>query len=255
MTKNKFEGELKFINPRYLVNERQNERIESFFIGLGAVFNDLKGLLFFEKMLMEYYEVPEEDETSPHAGNYFGIEVQIQKLITSSVFEFFAFLKANNDVFSMSEFIEILNELPRDEQVIWNNFIEAANERYSETTVLFNTMSKIRHNVGFHYDQKGKVLRNAYISFFYGKNIDNRHVYAYYSIGKNLELSRFYFSDAVIQESMYIASGGKMKEINKNDESFKIYQQQVMETVKVMCSIILQLMKEYIRSRRNSHRT
>ena len=137
----------------------------------------------------------------------------------------------------MSEFIEILNELPRDEQVIWNNFIEAANERYSETTVLFNTMSKIRHNVGFHYDQKGKVLRNAYISFFYGKNIDNRHVYAYYSIGKNLELSRFYFSDAVIQESMYIASGGKMKEINKNDESFKIYQQQVMETVKGMCSI------------------
>ena len=58
MTKNKFEGELKFINPRYLVNERQNERIESFFIGLGAVFNDLKGLLFFEKMLTECYKMP-----------------------------------------------------------------------------------------------------------------------------------------------------------------------------------------------------
>ena len=52
MTK-QFKGELKWINPQLLISEKNHDKIESFFLGLGVIFNDLKGLILFERMLIK----------------------------------------------------------------------------------------------------------------------------------------------------------------------------------------------------------
>src|SRR3989338_3713523 len=157
----KFKGELNEITPSFLVTE--SNRVEGFFLGLGVVFNDLKGFVLFEKMLQEKYEAPSADEITSHAGNYSGVLVQIQKLAASTINEFFVFLEKNTVVFKTNEFKEISNRLSKSDKVLLDGMVSAANGNLPGAEGLLKTLVKIRSNIAFHYDHSGKILRNAYV--------------------------------------------------------------------------------------------
>jgi len=247
----KFKGELSWIDPDKLITEDSYNKTESFFLVLGVVFNDLKGLILFEKMLTDYYERPKNGEVTSHVGNYSGTMVQIKKLIASTINEFFIFLKKNSDVFSESEFKQIFNRLSRSDKQLWEAMVAASHRKLPNVTNLLDSIVQIRNNIAYHYYQSGKALRNGYISRFFGKTKDDRNKFAYYSIGDSLEATRFYFSDAAVEESLYMAAGKKPKEDIIGDISLKNYQEQVIEIIKVMNAAIASLLKNYIQSRRN----
>lgn len=247
----RFIGELEHISPKLLITEKEYNRVESFFLGLGVVFNDLKGIILFEKMLIDYYEKPQDNEITSHAGNYGGVYIQIQKLIASTINEFFAFLRKNSDLLNTNEFKEIFKKLNKEERVLWEGMIAASRNKFSRVTDFMKTIAQIRSNVAFHYDHSGKILRSAYISYFFGKTHDGRNKHAYYSIGDSIENTRFYFSDAAVEESLYIAAGKKLKESHVGNTSLEKYRQQTRETIEVMSAVISSILKKYIKLRRN----
>lgn len=247
----KFKGELSWIDPDKLITADSYNKTEGFFLSLGVVFNDLKGIILFEKMLMDHYERPKNGEVTSHVGNYSGTMVQIKKLIASTINEFFIFLKKNSDVFSESEFKQIFNRLSKSDRQLWEAMVSASHGRLPNVTNLLNSIVQIRNNIAYHYYQSGKALRNGYISRFFGKIKDDRNKFAYYSIGDSLEATRFYFSDAAVEESLYIAAGKRPEENIIGDVSLEKYHEQVIETIKVMNVAIASLLKNYIQSRRN----
>ncbi len=247
----KFQGELKWIKPEYLISEDEYNKYECFFIGLGVVFNDLKGILLFEKLLNDTYPKPNISETTVHMGNYAGVMTQIQKIVAGVISEFFIYLKKNSDVYNNFNFKEVLQKLPKREQDFWKNLVLAAHGKFSSVNDLLKTMVQIRNNLVFHYDHSGRILRNSFRSYFFGKDQNNRNKYAYFSIGNNIELTRFYFSDAAIQESIFIAAGKTFKEPLSSNESFLKYQKQVMDTIVITSETIRLLLKNYIQIRRN----
>jgi len=203
----KFKGELNWIDPDKLVTEDKYNEVEGFFLSLGLVYNDLKGLIFFEKLLIDTYERPKDDEVTPHAGNYGGVIVQIEKLIASTINEFFILLKKNTDVFTDREFKQIFRSLAKTDQQLLKGMIAASCGKLPRVESLLTSILQIRNNFGYHYYQSCKALRNGYISRYFGKIKDNKNEFAYYSLGDTLEVTRFYFSDAAAQEALFIAAG------------------------------------------------
>jgi len=246
-----FEGKLNYIKPEHLVTQNSNNETEKIFLILAEVFNDLKGFILFEKMLIENYRQPDNKETSSHAGNYFGILFQIKKLIVSTINEFFVFLKKNNDIFEENEFKEILEKIPQKNQVFWKNMILASNGESITTTGFLKIFLQIRNNIGFHYYQSGKNLKRGYCSYFFGKTKHKRSARAFYSPGETIYDTRFYFSDAAIAEYFQIVAGKKEKENSINNEEFKKLEKIINETVVVICDTISYLLKKYIKQKQN----
>jgi hypothetical protein len=202
-------------------------------------------------MLIDNYEKPKDANPTSHAGNYSGTIVQIKKLIASTIDEFFIFLEKNSDIFAENEFKEVVARLSKTDRQLWNAMVVAAHGKLSTVTNLLNSIVQIRNNLTYHYYQSGKVLRNGYISRFFGKIKDDRNKFAYYSLGDTLETIRFYFSDAAVEESLYISAGKKPEEDSIGSMPLKKYHEQIEETIKVMNATVAALLKNYIQLRRN----
>lgn len=247
----RFVGELEWIDPNFLVTKDEDEKVEAFFLGLGAVFNDMKGLILFEKMLVENYDAPATDEVSSHAGDYGGVMVQIQKLMVSTIHEFFIFLKKSSPVYTTSEFKGVLSRMAKRDRQFWEALVAAAHGKLSSVSDLLETIVKVRSNIAYHYDHSGKILRSAYVSRFLGKIENARAERAYYSIGESIATTRFYFSDAAVEEALFIAAGKERGEKYEGNEALKKHKELVRDTIDVMSTTIAILMKCYIQSRRN----
>src|SRR5574343_423836 len=103
-----FEGDLKKIDPRRIIDpKKSNNDIDNFFLVLGLVFNDLKGIVLFERMLLEKFRKPEFVEVSIQCGEYNGFSLQISKVFGGIINEFFKFLSKNKKILLKGEFQQI----------------------------------------------------------------------------------------------------------------------------------------------------
>lgn len=243
-----FRGELKHINPKLLVSGDKEDKIEDFFITLGLVFNDLKGLSLFEKLLVDNFEKPRRNETTSHAGNYGGVLAQIHRLFASVIHEFFEFLNENKEILINNEFNEILNKLPIEDKNLWKGLFAAAAGDLSKLTDFLKALLRIRNNLGFHYYDSGKNLRRGYKSFFNRKK-NSKNEFAYYSIGETVEATRFFFSDAAADETVQLVAGKEEKEEENN--SLEQYRSQLTYTINVLNLAIASIFKKYLKLKRN----
>lgn len=250
----KFGGKLNWVDPKLLVDENNHNKVDGFFITLGVVFNDLNGLLMFESLLVSNYEKPETIEATNHAGHYWGLLLQVHKLLVSTISEFFVFLKKSTDVFSEVEFKQVLERLSKSDESLWSGVVAAAHGRLNSVNSFLNAIVQIRSNIAFHYDHSGKVFRGGYISKFFGKNRDDSNKSAYYSLNDNPQETRFFFSDAAAEECLNIAAGKKFKDSPLGDPAIKEYRAKIGETIVALNRIISILLKNYIQKRRNRPR-
>lgn len=247
-----FEGELSWIHPNKLVSENSFNKLESVFLGLGVIYNDLKGFIFLEKTLIDFYRKPAGDEISVQTGNYAGTLVQVKRLISSTVNEFFIFLEKNQDIFAGKEFREILSRIPNDKKDLWTGLNEAAVGNLTKVSKQIKALAIIRNNITFHYDHSGKQLRSGFLSRFLGEYEDSRKNKAYYSIGDTIGDTRFYFADAAAEESMYLAVGKKVKGDSRSDKSIREFDVLMRNAIEAISITISSLLKNYIQIRRNS---
>ncbi len=239
-----FQGTLKKIHSTRLIKKNTSSDIDNFFLVLGAVYNDLKGLILLGILLGETCKKPEAEEISVHAGEYSGLRVQLNKLLISTIHEFFVFLEKNKKVFATSEFGLILKALPKKEQEVWHDLTGIAFKKNSGAYDFTLLLTKIRNNAGFHYYQSGKEFRNAFISRFFEKEkkSQNKNDYAYYSIGKDMEHTRFFYIDATIEEYMSITLDSKEKDSIQ-------FSKLIGSIIEEMNSTIILLLREYLRTR------
>jgi len=250
---NQFEGELSQINPEVLIRRSGADPLGGFFLALGLIFNDIKGVMLLEELLTENFIKPKDDDVTTHAGNYSGILLQVNKLLISIISEFFVFLKQNKEIFSSQEFGSVFKRLGKSDQRLWKNLIDASNSVTNVQSFL-KTMFQIRSNLAFHYDHSGKHLLSGYRSIFFGETKERRNQFAFYSIGETLKLTRYYFSDAAAEESMHVIKGKRLKAISRDSVDLKKYQEQVIQTITVITISISKLMNTFIKFRRNQGR-
>ncbi len=252
MNENKeiLEDNLDYIDPHFLVDEDKFNKLESFFIVLGVVFNDLKGLIFFEDMVIATYKNPGFEEITAQAGNYAGMMVQINKLFAGIISEFFIFLGEYKNIFNTQEFKDILEKISKTDKNYWSEIVAVIDGKHPGSNSLRTTIFEIRNNAAFHFDHSGKFSRNGYASHFFGKNKDDKSSRAYYSIGEGIRSTRFYFSDAAVEAAIKIAAGMEPKGDVANDPAFNRYKAQIREVIDVTARVTASLLKQYIKARR-----
>lgn len=249
----RFIGNLTKIDPNFLIHEKDQDELGGFFIVLSLIFNDIKGVLLFEKMLTDNYDKPM-DEIDDHAGNYGGVLIQPRRLMASIISEFFVFLKVNSDILLDSEFNMIFNKMPKPYQSYWQQMVAVANGEKNEASDLIKSMTQIRSNITFHYDHSRKNLLKGYRSRFFGDVKDAKSEFAYYSVGDTVETTRFYFADAAAEEAMYIMSGKDYGVGIKENEALTNYNVNFNETLEIINSVISSLISCFIKYRRNHPR-
>src|SRR3990167_7328114 len=145
--KKEFPGNLEDISPRHLIDENNKNDIQSFFLILGLIFNDLKGLIFFQKFIEDNYRKPEINEVSAHAGEYGGLIAHADRLLIATVGEFFKFIEENISVLNSVPFLLLLKKSNNpDYKNTWNDLVKLSNG----FTVL-SKIARVRSNVTFHY--------------------------------------------------------------------------------------------------------
>ena len=208
MDEQEFKGELKHIEPYRLIKE-EDDSVARFFLVLAVVFNDLKGLTLFDKLINNTYRKERLEEVSVQVGELGGISTQINKLFISNIREFFDFLKENKEVLLTTEFKEVLLKTNKDIQNRWKDITDVAFGGLPDSSDFTKYLILIRNNVAFHYNQSGKELKKSFCDYFYKKEKFSRNDLAYYSIGETMEGTRFFYADAAVQEYMGLTKNDK----------------------------------------------
>ena len=169
MENQEFKGELKYIEPYRLIKEDKDDPFARFFLVLAVIFNDLKGITLFEKLVIDKYRKEKPEEVSVQVGELGGIFTQIGKLFIGNIREFFDFLKENKKVLLTMEFKEILLKTNKNIQNRWEDITDIAFGRLPSSSDFTKHLILIRNNVAFHYNQSGKELKKSFCSYFYKK--------------------------------------------------------------------------------------
>ncbi|PCI19828.1 hypothetical protein COB64_02935 [Candidatus Wolfebacteria bacterium] len=243
MKDKEFTGELREVPPSRLFNKLSNNSIDNFFLVLAVVYNDIKGIIFFQNLLVDTYRTPAKRELSLHTGEYSGLHIQLIRLIIGIVHEFFKLLEKNKPIFSTPEFKKTFNSTNSSTENLWNEILELALDKVKGDGNFINNLAEIRHNISFHYNQDGKQLRKSFLSLFFEREKMIFNELAYYSSGDNMTETRFFYADAVTEEYMRLRS--KKKEYF---DSMSSYSSELMELVVKMNTVISDLLKSYLKN-------
>lgn len=196
-------------NPAHVLppdkDDYLSEERNQFYLALAAIFNDLRGIVWFYDV-MKNFRHPEKGEVTSHAGDYNGLRVQLLKILISYLHEVTQFLRENCDTLNTDKFRMHFHKLSDRDQYIWNKLLALAelpsNIRLTdEGQKLVKFLIKIRNNTGYHYSQSGKNLAVGFrFHFFEIDNTSNKqNKYAYYSSSRSeFEANRYYYADAAV---------------------------------------------------------
>ncbi len=200
MDKKDFTGNVKGVSPNIIIKEDDNNELDNFFLVLGLIYNDLKNLIIFSRSISEIYRTPLLDGTEPvsaHVGEWGGIQTYLNKVIISTISEFFIFLDKNRSTINSIQFSLLVKKLPDDVRSDWHKIILSLDD--SKTNDFLSKLAQIRNNVAFHYDQSLTQLKSGYIKKFYKDTKDKYNSKAFYSIGSGMSDTRFYYCDGALE--------------------------------------------------------
>lgn len=248
--KREFRGTFIDISPILLVGEGEDD-LGDFFLVLSVIYNDLKGLLTWQKNIEEKYRMAPSDEKSVHAAELAGLQVQHYKILTGLIREFLAFLKKNADVLKSSAFQLILLKVDKTNKKLWDELVQIALDDDVETKSTFAySLMLIRNNVGFHYDQSRKELRRSFHSFFNRKPKTKFNDRAYYSLGNTMNETRFYYADAAVKEYIAIKAEEVKGHRNQESMSFEEHFNRLVQMVGGMNHTLETLLRHYFEFKR-----
>lgn len=200
-------GKLHKIKPDSLINKDEliNE-IDSFFLTLALVHNDLKGLFYFDRFI-EDNKPTDLKKVSGSVGEYAGLKLQVFKLVSSCVHEIMLLIEKNDSIISSDRFLGYVNRLSRQDLDIWRLLLNVTHrtdlEKQDEKNEKFrNLLIKIRSNVTFHYYQTAKPLAIGYRDHFlkHRQGQADSYNFAFYSLQKtSFDNNRFYYADAALE--------------------------------------------------------
>lgn len=245
-----FEGNLIKIDPKAILEETGDKNLENFFLTLAIVYNDFKGLVFFETNLINNFKKPDPQVPTAHLGEYGGLLVQLHKLFVGSIREFLKFIKSNSDVLKTESFKKILQGTSPDTQKHWRSLVDSAFGNKLTESDLSAVMEKIRHSVAFHYWDAGKNLRSGFVSRFLTPERNFLNDAAYCSVEDKIDSTRFYYADAAEEQYIFslshnISENGQKNILSINED----YKRKVREAIADILTTLLKLLKTYLKNK------
>lgn len=212
--------------PETKINDEDDD-LRDFFLTLGLIFNDLKGLITINGTIKEIYKKPD-NSPNGHLGEYIGIDLQILKYIQGVLLEALLYLQHKNSIFISGEVQNLIRATPLHIQIVWDLLHRVAtgksidDKRFKKYEALKPMLHTIRNHISFHYQHEvGKPrLIDGFRKFFFegleGVNEESRSS-AYRSTSSNWDDSRFYYSDAALQAYFIQLYGGDIQAKEYNE--------------------------------------
>lgn len=243
-------AKLRKLKPSGLIDENENtdDKFDQFFLTLALIYNDFKGLAYFDHYISSFRKL-KPGEITGHAGEFLGVKLQIFKLASGYVLEVLKFLEENRSINSDDKFKVYLRKLSRQDYEIWDLLFSIAtgcqppslNNEKSEQ--LKKLLAIIRGNFTFHYQWAGAVLAKGFRKHFF-KRINQDDSYsksAFYSlIQTGFYENRFYYIDASVAAYLddYIGT------FCEKDKIFEIIIDLLVKISKVIAGLLEQYFKD-----------
>ena len=197
---------MKSFDPKLLMTYKPGqealEEVDAFVITLGLIFNDLKGLYWWNKQL-EKGQPKNLKEATEYVGQWSGMRIQIGRLLLGIFVELLNTINENPKPLNHPLFKKVIDNLDNTSFICWNDIVLAANQKKSgikKNKKLFDLLQEVRSNGIFHYENIGEIHK-GYKAHFFGQvpiSAPEFNSNAFYSTGKNIFEMRFYFSDAAV---------------------------------------------------------
>jgi len=178
--------------------------LESFFLTLALIFNDIKGIAILESTFTKIYEKPDAT-VSAHTGEWTGIKLQIVRYSASVLHEALKLIEDKKNVVSSLSFQRYYNKLKNYEKNLWLLILNVCgidnSEQYDQKKIetFKRLLELIRHNISFHYYGSGKSLIKGYRKHFYEKTGAGTESAMYSYRSTDFYGTRYYYADAAIQ--------------------------------------------------------
>jgi len=169
-----------------------------FFLVLAVAFNDLKGMVIYERFLIDY-GVPSDAVATPTLAQWRGIRTQIHRWIAGSIFELMKFIASDRsrEALAGAELQRVVGRVAASVRAQWTVLVAAARGEHTRPN---GFLFRLRNSAAFHYNEV--ELERAYRSVF----VDNAQTApnaanqsAMYSVGGDMDATRFYYADAAAQ--------------------------------------------------------
>lgn len=188
---------LKSFRPEGIIARDGKERFGAFMLALATAFNDLKGLLYWRRLILQ--KSTGMRGVSPRVGQLAGMELQVQRLILAHLHEFLELLKAFKEESRGEEMRALLRTAPLGTQRQWEDLVRfATGEGDARDAQFTKVLVIVRNNAAAHYYQPNALV-GGFRRHFYELRPAPNNAAAYASIGINMEQTRFYYADAALQ--------------------------------------------------------
>lgn len=206
-----FKYPLESIDPKKIIeHDVSNNRLNNFFLILSLISNDIKDILTYRIFVDKHFNEIAFDTTTANStlGEYAGMKNHLERMMISSIHEFFLFIKKFHEQFKKDGDIDtynlngIFNSLPASIRLKWKDFIDSSLE--VETGSFLEKYKNIilltRNNGASHYWGIEKPIKNGFKKhFFETEDVKFLTEKAYYSTGNTISKNRFYYADAAAE--------------------------------------------------------
>lgn len=243
------------LDPKGVVDRKTGVKdleLESFFLSLALIFNDIKGIALIERDFLKKYEKPEPNKISGHAGEWAGIKLQIVKYSASILHEALNLIEKKKKLLSSQRFERYYNFLNAYDKNIWFLILnvcdikQSVNLNKKKIKLFRKLLLLIRNSISFHYDDSGKPLIRGYRNHFYSNRITPNNESAMYSFKKsNFFTTRFYYADAALS--------GFLNQLTESQfGNSKVFVEEMNRMVLEIAKVIMGLLEAYHQDIKNN---
>lgn len=188
--------------PEKLVSRDQATEFEAFMLSLALFYNDWKNLAWVLGSVIKAKPTQDTD-VSPAVGQIAGMNNHILRLLMGLLWELFRLLQQNKQAATGREMVNLAATISKESRDDWKDLLAVAlgTDGKIGKVGFGRALQRIRDTVAFHY-YTPKSLVLGYQEHFFAQPTTPKTEAALYSLGGNMEGTRFYFADAAADAAM-----------------------------------------------------
>jgi hypothetical protein len=174
-----------------------DDGVDGFVLSIALAYNDIKGIDWLGQQ-MENCRPTDTTTVSAGLGQWNGIRTQVVRFTLGLIHEILhCFGNAHaKGVLNNATVRTAIEKLTPEYRERWKQVVAAGNGK--PVGALRQYLRNVRNTGAFHYNQSESLLK-GYRDCFVDLNDTEHYKFAYVSIGRNMEGTRFYFADAAAQ--------------------------------------------------------
>jgi hypothetical protein len=187
-------------SPPLELVRNQGDLAGGFILSLATVYNDVKALAAFEQPMLPIR--PKPTDFSAEAGEWRGHATVIHRFMAGVIYELMELINKKRFMLEEPDIKAAIGELKGDVLDDWTAIVDVALGRDAPSNAFRVVLAQIRNNASFHY-RALEEMNKSYLAHFATEPKTPANEAACYSLGENMERTRFHFADAAVQGIMH----------------------------------------------------